>query len=195
MTIENSNIEIFVRDDLKTHIRSQLTGYTSRRDIQISEAYRLADTEREAAEDISGQIKKQQKEFEELYQHSKLLTDDAKVRANEEMNAISKEIKRLRAILAPQDRSEKIDREFTTYGEKIEQAIFVLNTVNHRQKAQGVGWVIDKIICHFDKFDRNKKEHLALGTFGARKRKAVLKAIEIVPVVMEKSLFEITTAA
>jgi hypothetical protein len=188
---EKHKITISVRDDLKEYIRDRLGGYIHQGDIAISEAYRLADTERETAEDIAGQIKHRQKEFEEIYQHSKLLTDDAKVRANEDMNALSKEIKRLRAMLAPQDRSDKIDREFTSLGQKIEQAIFSLNAVNHRHKAQSIGRVIDKIICHYGKFDKSKQDHLALGTFGARKRKTVLTAIEIVPASMEKSLFGI----
>ena len=117
-----------------------------------------------------------------------MLTDDAKVRANEDMNNISKEIKRLRAVLAPQDRSDEIEREYTAFSHKIEQATFSLNTLSHRQKAQAVGRVIEKIICHYEKFDRNREDHLALGTFGARKRKTVLTGIEIVPVGMEKAL-------
>ena len=187
---EKYKINISVRDNLKGYIRSQLAG-CDLSDMAISEAYKLADKDREAAENIASQIKHKQKEFEELYQHAKLLTDDAKVRANEDMNAVSKEIKRLRAMLAPQDRSDKIEREFTQFSQKVEQAIWSINTMNHRQKAQTVGKVIEKIICCYDKFDRNKQDHLALGTFGARKRKTVLTAIEIVPVSMEKSLFQI----
>jgi hypothetical protein len=37
---------------------------------------------------------------------------------------------------------------------------------------------------------RNKKDQLALVTFGARRRKALLTAVEIVLVSMKKSLFE-----
>jgi DNA invertase Pin-like site-specific DNA recombinase len=190
---DKNKITISVRDDLKDYIRSQLAGCEG--NMAISEAYKLADKDREAAEDIAGQIKQKQKMFEELYQHAKLLTDDAKVRANEDMNTVSKEIKRLRAMLAPQDRSDKIEREFTQFSQKVEQAIWSMSTVNHRQKAQAVGKVIGKIICHYEKFDRNKQDHLALGTFGARKRKTVLTSIEIVPVSMEKSLFRLADEA
>lgn len=192
---EKHKVKITIRDNFKDMLKDQLVDVDDREDVSISKAYKLVDQKREVEEDLVGRIKKLQKEFEDVYQHAKILTDEAKERANEEMNTVAKEIKRLRGMMAPQDRAEKIDKELDKWMQKIDQAMWSLKANNPRQKAQTVGKVIEKIICKFEKFDKNKEAHLALGTFGARKRKTILTEIEIVPVVIEKGLLQIVDLA
>ena len=187
---ESSKIKITVKDNFKRYIREQLGEIVLQSGVSLSAAYKAADQDREASDDIIGQIKVKQDEFEKVYQHSKYLTDYAKDRANEEMNVISKDIRLLRSRLAPQDRCMKIDREISNLERRIDAAISATKMNNCRTKAEAAGKVIEKIICKFDYITAENK-HLVTGTFGAKKRRTVLAEIQIVPVGMEMELFKI----
>ncbi len=173
------NIKVSIREDFKIALRTAL-GTFGDKSGSISEAYRQIDMQSEVEQDVIGKIKKMQNEFEDIYQHSKGLTDDAKLRANQEMNQISQEIKRLRSLLAPQDRADKINREITLMDEKLQKAVFAVKTAaQNRQKTQALERVVEKVVCKFGATNKH------------RKRKAILTEVEIVPAAFDDNLFRV----
>ena len=177
---EKHSVKIKVRDTFKNVLRETFGTKLCIPNQTIAQAYQQIDQRTETEKDIVGRIKKKQEEFEDIYQHSKGLTDDAKQRANNDMNQVSQEIKRLRSLLAPQDRAVKIEREIAAMRNWLESAAFAVKTSPNRQKAQSLEKVVSQIICRFDSTTKH------------RKRKTIISEIEIVPIAPDENLFRIT---
>lgn len=174
------DVSVRIAENFKELLRTQISKTEFPEFTSVAEAYGLMDRHNEVESNISEKIKKKQSEFEEIYQTSKTLTGDAKSRANEEMNDVSAEIRRLRSILPPQDRTNKIERTMRDYRRKLEQAYTLLQTGDKsREWTQAVSRVIERIGCSFAPTDKHKK------------RKTIVKKIKIVPVMLDEELFDI----
>lgn len=174
------DVSVRISEDFKELLRSQISKTEFPEFTSVAEAYGLMDRRSEVESNVSEKIKKKQSEFEEVYQTSKTLTGDAKSRANEEMNDISAEIRRLRSILPPQDRTNKIERAIRDYRRKLEQVYMLLQTGDKsREWTQAVSRVIERIGCSFSPTTKHKK------------RKTIIKGIVIVPVLIDFDLFHL----
>lgn len=186
-----NGIEITIQDNFKKYLRERIPA-GEYGDGQIEEIYRQLDQRKEVEENVRGRLKVMEKEFEEAYQHSKGLTDDAKLRANEEMNHLAAEIKRLKAMLVPQDRADLVKKEIQKWKDQIDHATFLLNSDNHRLKSMALSKCLNYMICRFGKTEdtgfRNEK-------FGGKKRKSIITNIEIVPAGFDLGLFDVSDFA
>lgn len=182
-----NGIGITIQDNFKKYLRERIpsddygTG-------DLSEIYRKLDQRKEVEENVRGRLKVKEYEFEQAYQHSKGLTDDAKLRANEEMNTLASEIKRLKGSLVPQDRADMVRKAMSVWKEQIDHAIYLLDSDNHRLKSMALSKVMNFMICRFGKTEetgfRNEK-------FGGKKRKSIITSVEIVPTGFDLALFDV----
>lgn len=95
------------------------------------------------------------------------------------MNQISQEIKRLRSMLAPLDRADKIEREIAGMQDRLTHALLSLRSGTTRQKSQAIALVLEKVICKFELTNKH------------RKRKAIITGVEFVPCGIEDGIFRI----